>query len=103
LISIAAVALLISTNPSAKNIDMEEVKNLPTLPVDEILDGVPVPEININTTATLSKFLLFRKNFIALNQLKCGDLPSRFVGIKQSVAVVLINIGKLFGSVKCQK
>jgi len=48
LITIAIVALLISTDTSAKDINMVDVKKLAKLSVDEIFDGVPVPEININ-------------------------------------------------------
>jgi len=49
LIAIAIVALLISTDTSAKDINMADVRKLAKLPVDEILDGVPVSSIEIDT------------------------------------------------------
>ena len=48
LISISVFGALITANISAKDIDMAEVRKLAKLPVDEILDGATVPEIQIN-------------------------------------------------------
>ncbi len=46
---IAIVSVLISTDTSAEDINMSEVRKLAKLPVDEILDGVPVTAIKIDT------------------------------------------------------
>ena len=47
-VSIVVLGVLISADTSAKDIDMAEVRKLANLPVDEILDGALVPEIEIN-------------------------------------------------------
>ena len=49
LITIAIVVLLISTDTSARDVNMDNVRKLAKLSVDEILDGVPVPSIKIDT------------------------------------------------------
>ncbi len=49
LIALAIVAVLISTYTSAEDINMSEVRKLAKLSVDDILDGVPVTPIKIDT------------------------------------------------------